>query len=72
MTSRIEFIRGGVPSDAEIAAVVLALTPVPVAVDESTDGDDPVLGPAPWALAGLREGLGGRPAAAPSDLVLLR
>ena len=68
---RIEVVAGGVPDDAEIAALVLALTPRPAPpAEEPTDG--PGAGPPAWARAGLLEGVGGRPAASPADLAAAR
>jgi hypothetical protein len=59
--TRIEVVGGGSPTDEQLAATVVALTPVAVVDD----------GPAPapaWARAALLEGVGGRRPARPSDL----
>lgn len=62
MSDRIEFTHGGVPSEEEVAAVVIALTPV--------DGGDAErdAGPPPWRRAAIIEGLGGRPVSSAWDL----
>ena len=54
---------GGEPTPEQLAAVVIALTPV--AVD---DGDDDNV-PRGWRRAALIEGVGGRPSASLPDLV---
>lgn len=76
VTARVEVTGGGVPSDAELAALVVALTPValtPVAQAstgvEVTRRRDQV--PA-WARAALLEGVGGRRPTRPSDLSVAR
>lgn len=61
--ARIEVVGGGAVSAEELAAVVVALTPV--------GGGDPSPGPAgppAWARAALLEGVGYRMPTRPSDL----
>lgn len=69
MTSRIQIVSGGVPSDEELAAVVVALTPV-------AGGDvaeEPVTRPpSPWRQAAIVEGVGGRPVSSAADLTARR
>lgn len=55
---------GGEPSAEELAAIVIALTPV--AVEEDAGPDDVPRG---WNRAALIEGVGGRPSASLPDLV---
>lgn len=55
---------GGEPSPEELAAIVVALTPV--AIDEDEGPDDVPRG---WNRAALIEGVGGRPSASLPDLV---
>jgi hypothetical protein len=57
---------GGEPTPAELAAIVVALTPVAVA-DEGAVGPDSR--PSGWGRAALIEGVGGRPAVSRPDLV---
>lgn len=59
---RIGFVEGGVPSDEEMAAIVIALTPV-----EGGDVDRDA-GPPSWGRAAIIEGLGGRPVSSARDL----
>lgn len=59
---RVEFREGGVPSPEEVAAVVIALTPV-----DGGDADRDA-GPPPWRRAAIIEGLGGRPVSKAWDL----
>lgn len=59
---RIEFVQGGVPSEEEVAAVVIALTPV-----DGGDADRDA-GPPSWRRAAIIEGLGGRPVSNARDL----
>lgn len=59
---RIEFVQGGVPSPEEVAAVVIALTPVD---GGDADGD---AGPPPWRRAAILEGIGARPLGSAPDL----
>lgn len=61
MTTRFEITGGGEPSPEELAALVIALTPVAV------DGDGPAAPPG-WLRASLHEGVGARPAVAPGDV----
>lgn len=61
---RIEVVGGGTPTDAELAALVVALTPV-------ATGDGPRSPQVPaWARAALLENVGGRRPSRPSDLGL--
>ena len=63
--ARIEVVAGGRLSDAELAALVLALTP--------GGGDAPAPDTvAAWRLAGLLEGVGGPTALDAPDLAHLR
>lgn len=55
---------GGEPTPAELAAVVVALTPT-----QDDDGADPDDVPRGWRRAALIEGVGGRPSASLPDLV---
>ena len=55
---------GGEPSAEELAAIVVALTPV--AIDEDAGPDDVPRG---WNRAALIEGVGGRASASLPDLV---
>ena len=59
--ARLEIVAGGVPTDAELAAIVVALTP------SGDDGEAETQMPA-WARAALLENVGGRRPARPSDL----
>jgi hypothetical protein len=61
--ARIEVVGGGVVSADELAAVVVALTPV--GGGEDTPGP---VGPPAWARAALLEGVGHRTPTRPSDL----
>jgi hypothetical protein len=64
---RYELVRGGTPTPEQLAALVVALTPVPV-VEEGVDGQDtPATTPA-WLRAALLEGVGDRRYASPGDL----
>jgi len=70
--TRIEVLHGA-PSPAELAALVVALTPVAAAPspDGDTDGADagrPAAQVPAWTLAALLEGVGGTPALRPTDL----
>lgn len=56
---------GGEPSDEELAAITVALTPV--VVEAADGGRDDV--PRGWNRAALIEGVGGRPSASLPDLV---
>lgn len=62
MSDRIEVTHGGELSDEEVAAVVIALTPV--------DGGDVERDARPpsWRRAAIIEGLGGRPVSSAWDL----
>jgi hypothetical protein len=57
----LRVLAGGEPTDEELAALLVALTPT---------GDDApaVEGPPAWTRAAILEGVGGRPAASPTDL----
>jgi hypothetical protein len=55
-------VGGGQPTAEELAALLVALTPV-----GSGDGGERASTPA-WTRAALLEGVGGRPAASPADL----
>jgi hypothetical protein len=57
---------GGEPTPAELAAIVIALTPVVVADQDEATPDGPPNG---WGRAALIEGVGGRPAVSLPDLV---
>lgn len=52
---------GGEPTAEQLAALVVALTPV-------TGDHEPRRGPAPWLRAAMIEGIGGRPPTSPADL----
>ena len=67
MTPEIVVTGGGEPSPEELAAVVLALTPVVVPAEEGDDAPGHVL--TGWRRAALLEGVGGRPAVSHPDLV---
>ena len=61
-TPRLAIMAGGTPSDAELAALVVALTP---------SGAQPAGPEVPaWRRAALLEGAGGAGVHAPSDLAL--
>lgn len=57
---RIAVTGGGEPDPAQLAALVVALTPPPAARREA--------GPPAWRHAALREGVGGPAIVTPSDL----
>jgi hypothetical protein len=63
--ARIEILGGGEVDDAELAALVIALTPVAVPTGRDDHGRDAL---PPWARAGLLENIGGRRPSRPSDL----
>ena len=54
-TPRYEIVGGGEPSAAELAAIVLALTPVAVETDEPSDEE-----PSGWQRAAIWEAVGRR------------
>ena len=58
----LQVVGGGTPTPAELAALVVALTP--------TGGGDAQQhrGPAPWLRAAMIEGVGGRPPTSPADV----
>ena len=56
---------GGEPSPEELAALVIALTPVVV---QESDGEDPAGGTSGWRRAALIEGVGGRAPVSYPDL----
>lgn len=60
MTPRIVITGGGGPDPAQLAALVVALTPQP--------GAPPETGPPAWRHAALLEGVGGPAILAPADL----
>ena len=62
-TPSIVVTGGGEPTPEQLAAVVIALTPVA----DGDEGDDDV--PRGWRRAALIEGVGGRPSASLPDLV---
>jgi hypothetical protein len=62
VSARLEIVSGGRPSDAELAAIVVALTPG--RDDEATDS--PRL--AGWHRAAILEGVGERPFSSAADL----
>lgn len=64
-TPSIVVTGGGDPTPEQVAAVVLALTPV---AGPSQD-DEPDTVPRGWRRAALIEGVGGRPSASRPDLV---
>lgn len=64
--ARLEVVAGGDPSDAELAALVIALTPV--AAPPPAAGRADVARTPAWARAALLEGVGHRPPIRPSDL----
>lgn len=61
-STRIEVVGGGTATPEQLAALVVALTPVAAA-----DGDGDRRAPA-WARAGLLENVGGMRVASPADL----
>lgn len=61
-------VRGGDLSPEEVAAITVALTPVP-AVDDDHAADRPHHGPSNWQRAALVVGVGGRPPTSVQDLV---
>jgi hypothetical protein len=65
-SSRVEVVGGGAASAEELAALVVALTPVAgPATGQNGEGRPAV--PA-WTAAALREGVGGATVVRPSDL----
>lgn len=63
-TPRYEIVRGGTPTDEQLAALTVALTPV-----APGPADAPTRPPAPaWARAAVLEHTGGRAAVSPADL----
>ena len=66
MQQTIVVTGGGVPTPAELAAIVVALTPVVVA-DQGAVTPDSL--PSGWGRAALIEGVGGRPPVSLPDLV---
>lgn len=60
MSPRIAITGGGEPDAAQLAAIVVALTPQPGAPQET--------GPPAWRHAALLEGVGGPAILAPADL----
>lgn len=64
--NRVEVVGGGTPSPEQLAAVVVALTPVTAAHVEA-DAPTPAVAPA-WARAALLESVGERRIAAPAQL----
>jgi hypothetical protein len=70
--TRVEIVGGGSPTAQQLAALVVALTPVPVEVPSDVGAD---VGPGrlpAWTRAALHEGLGGRRVVRPGDLAGLR
>lgn len=66
-TARIEVVAGGEPSAEELAALVVALTPVAVVGDaDEVSASRP--GGSAWTEAGLLEGVGFRPFVSVDDL----
>ena len=60
---------GGVPTPAELAAIAIALTPVPApAVDVPDDEATGSRRVANWVRAAIVEGIGGRPPTSMQDL----
>lgn len=62
-------VGGGAVSAEEIAALAVALTPVPAPPVESHQDDADVAQQSAWARAAIIEGIGGRPPASMQDLV---
>lgn len=62
--NRIEVVGGGVATAEQLAAVVVALTPVAGPDEDAAVSDVPA-----WARAGLLENVGGRRVASRADLV---
>lgn len=60
---RYQVVGGGAPSPEQVAALVIALTPVAVAPPERAERRV-----APWAQAALLEGVGGRSLLSAADL----
>lgn len=65
---RYELVGGGTPTPEQLAALVVALTPVPVA-DEAPAARSASTTPR-WLRAALLEGVGDRRFASPGDLVV--
>lgn len=64
---QVRVVGGGEPTSAQLAALVVALTPA------GGDGDDASSRPRPgWALATLHEGIGGRRSTSAQDVGRLR
>jgi hypothetical protein len=63
-TVRIEVVAGGEPTPEQLAALVVALTPVEVMEVPSSPAS-------PWRRAALHEGVGARPATCPADVHLI-
>jgi hypothetical protein len=59
----LQLVGGGEPTPEELAAVLVALTPV-----GGDDGGDGSPATPAWTRAAMLEGIGGRPAASPADL----
>jgi hypothetical protein len=64
-SSRIDVVGGGRASAEQLAALVVALTPVAGAVTETADRPP---SPPAWTAAALREGVGRATVLRPSDL----
>lgn len=61
-------VGGGSPTAEQLAAIAIALTPVPVVVEDRDEGS-PEDGVSNWRRAAIIEGIGGRPPASYQDLV---
>lgn len=61
----IRIVGGGNPTAADLAAIVVALTPVEVEGSAGT-------GPPPWRRAAILEGLGRQPASSAADIATRR
>ena len=66
-TPRYRIVGGGTPTPEQLAAVVVALTPVAVADDATTPAEAPTR-PSGWRRAALLEAVGSRVFSSPADL----
>ena len=68
MSDRLVVTQGGPLSPEELAAVIVALTPVVHVEEEAADGSGSAGDVPGWGLAALLEGVGDRPATSYADL----
>jgi hypothetical protein len=64
----VRVVGGGTPSAAELAAVVVALTPVGPPASDPVGGSTAAGGAGAWARAALLEGVGARPVVSAPEL----